>query len=90
MLKVTDGYREAITAERRRMRLQAVLDLVSPDIVYGEVTAPAATAYSRAAQIHDKDIHGPARLATLEHNRWCLDGSWGLAPDTAAEIPEDT
>lgn len=90
MLKVTDAYREAITAERRRMRLQAVLDLVSPDIVYGEVTAPAATAYSRAAQIHDKDIHGPARLATLEHNRWCLDGSWGLAPDTAAEIPEDT
>lgn len=90
MLKVTDGYREAITAERRQMRLQAVLDLVSPDIVYGEVTAPAATAYSRAAQIHDKDIHGPARLATLEHNRWCLDGSWGLAPDTAAEIPEDT
>lgn len=90
MLKVTDGYREAITAERRQMRLQAVLDLVSPDIVYGEVTAPAATAYSRAAQIHDKDIHGPARLATLEHNRWCLDRSWGLAPDTAAEIPEDT
>lgn len=90
MLKVTDGYREAITAERRQMRLQAVLDLVSPDIVYGEVTAPAATAYSRAAQIHDKDIHGPARLVTLEHNRWCLDGSWGLAPDTAAEIPEDT
>lgn len=90
MLKVTDAYREAITAERRQMRLQAVLDLVSPDIVYGEVTAPAATAYSRAAQIHDKDIHGPARLATLEHNRWCLDGSWGLAPDTAAEIPEDT
>ena len=90
MLKVTDGYREAITAERRRMRLQAVLDLVSPDIVYGEVTAPAATAYIRAAQIHDKNIHGPARLATLEHNRWCLDGSWGLAPDTAAEIPEDT
>lgn len=90
MLKVTDAYRTAITAERRRMRLQAVLDLVSPDIVYGEVTAPAATAYSRAAQIHDKDIHGPARLATLEHNRWCLDGSWGLAPDTAAEIPEDT
>lgn len=90
MLKVTDAYREAITAERRQMRLQAVLDLVSPDIVYGEVTAPAATAYSRVAQIHDKDIHGPARLATLEHNRWCLDGSWGLAPDTAAEIPEDT
>lgn len=90
MLKVTDAYRTAITAERRRMRLQAVLDLVDPDIVYGEVTAPAATAYSRAAQIHDKDIHGPARLATLEHNRWCLDGSWGLAPDTAAEIPEDT
>lgn len=90
MLKVTDAYRAAITAERRRMRLQAVLDLVSPDIVYGEVTAPAATAYSRAAQIHDKDIHGPARLATLEHNRWCLDGSWGLAPNTAAEIPEDT
>lgn len=90
MLKVTDAYREAITAERRQMRLQAVLDLVSPDIVYGEVTAPAATAYSRAAQIHNKDIHGPARLATLEHNRWCLDGSWGLAPDTATEIPEDT
>ena len=90
MLKVTDAYREAITAERRQMRLQAVLDLVSPDIVYGEVTAPAATAYSRAAQIHDKDIHGPARLATLEHNRWCLDGSWGLAPDTATEIPGDT
>lgn len=90
MLKVTDGYREAITAERRRMRLQAMLDLVSPDIVYGTVSTPEAMTYSRTAQLYDKDIHGPARLATLEHNRWCLDGSWGLAPDTAAEIPEDT
>lgn len=90
MLKVTDAYREAITAERRQMRLQAVLNLISPDIVYGEVTPPEATAYSRAAQLHDTDIHGPVRLATLERNRWRLDGSWGIFPDTPAEIPEET
>lgn len=90
MLKVTDGYREAITAERRRMRLQAMLDLVSPDIVYGTVSTPEAMTYSRTAQLYDKDIHGPARCVTLEHNRWVLDGSWGLFPRTLQEVPEET
>lgn len=90
MLKVTDGYREAITAERRRMRLQAMLDLVSPDIVYGTVSTPEAMTYSRTAQLYDKDIHGPARRVTLEHNRWVLDGSWGLFPGTLQEVPEET
>lgn len=89
MLKATDAYREAITAERRRMRLQAMLDLVSPDIVYGEASTSEAAAYSRTAQIYDKDTHGPAKLATLEHNRWILDGSWGLFPGTLQEVPEE-
>lgn len=89
MLKVTDAYREAITAERRRMRLQAMLDLVSPDIVYGAVSTPEAMTYSRTAQLYDKDIYGPAKYATLEHNRWVLDGSWGLFPSTLQEVPEE-
>lgn len=90
MLKVTDAYRAAITAERRRMRLQAVLDLVDPDITYGGATTPAGESYDRPAQLYDKDYSGPSKLATLETGRWILDGTWDLFPSSPDDLPEDT
>ena len=90
MLKVTDAYRAAITAERRRMRLQATLDLVDPDIIYGSATTPDGEIYDRPAQLYDKDYFGPRKLATLETGRWILDGTWDLFPASADDLPEDT
>ena len=80
MLDATPEYRAAIVGDARRMFIKAVIDMISPDIVYGEVTGTEAGAYSRPEQLHDK-IFEAERRATLEHNRWLLDGGMSLYPD---------
>lgn len=74
MIETSLAYKDAITATRRRMLLRAVVDLISPDIVYGTIRHSAETPYSRASQLIDKELERGAPMATLEHNRWLLDG----------------
>lgn len=81
MIKSTAAYQAAITGDARRILLRAVIDVISPDIVYGAGENSGQIAWSRAAQIHDKVFDTPAATATLEHNRWLLDGTFGLFPD---------
>lgn len=81
MIKSTAAYQAAITGDARRILLRAIIDLISPDIVYGAGETSGQIPWSQLAQIHDKVFDTPAKYATLEHNRWMLDGSFGLFPD---------
>ena len=85
MIKSTDAYRAAIVGDSRRMLLRAVIDIIDPDIVYGEVTAESQSKYARTEELHDKEFDNPPKYATLEENRWLLDGSWDIYPDTVEE-----
>lgn len=85
MIKSTDAYRAAIVGDSRRMLLRAVIDIIDPDIVYGEVTAESQSKYTRTEELHDKEFDNPPKYATLEENRWLLDGSWDIYPDTVDE-----
>ena len=87
MLEISDGYRSAIIGERRRMTLQAILELVDPNITYEGADTPEGEAWSRPQQLYDKDFHGPARLATGELGRWPLDGMWDLFPASLEDLP---
>lgn len=80
MINATAAYRAAITADARRILLRAVVDLISPDIVYGAVDSSGETIYSKPAQLHDKIFELGLPYASLERNRWLLDGSFPL-PD---------
>lgn len=78
MLNTSEAFKNAIVADSRRIKVKATMDIVDPDISYGVVTGSAETAYSVPAQLHD----GKTELtpyATLENNRWVLDGTFALA-----------
>lgn len=81
MIERSAEYAEAIVGDSRRMLLKAVVDIISPDIEYGAVGASSQNKYSNPEQIHDKDFSDPERRATLELNRWSLDGTFGIYPD---------
>ena len=86
MIESSAAYRAAITGDARRTLLRAVIDLIDPDIVYGAGAASGQSIYSKPAQLHDKVFTDPPKRATLEHDRWALDGTWGIFPDDPAAL----
>lgn len=86
MQDLSERYYAAITGDARRVLLRAVIDIIDPDIVYGSVHSESAASCSRPDQLHDKVIELSPPYATLERNRWLLDGSFAIVPDRAADI----
>lgn len=78
MLNTSPTYKELITADSRRMKLRAVMDIVDPDIQYGSVTGSTMTAYANTSQLFD-GVTELQPYATLETNRWVLDGTFDIA-----------
>lgn len=81
MLDLSESYYAAVTADARRILLRAIIDIIDPDIVYGSVTSTSEAPYSQSAQIHDKVFPTSPAYATLERNRWLLNGGFQLIPD---------
>ena len=86
MLECTDGYKSAIVGDTRRMYIKALLDIIDPDIVYGASSGSGAEAWSKPEQLHDKTFQLERSVATLETNRWLLDGSFGILPDDPSHL----
>ena len=82
---MSEAYPAAITGTKRRIIARAVLDLIDPDMTYGTVTSSGADAYSKSEQIHNKTFDGMAKTASLELNRWVLDGTWDILPDNPSD-----
>lgn len=80
MIQTSEAYKEAIVGSPRYMELLAVVDISDPDMSWGTVTGAAQAPWSKPAQLHDKDFEPPERYATLEEDRWLLDGSFDLFP----------
>lgn len=89
MINTSPAYKAAIVADARRIFAKAVIDLISPDITYGAVTADTQNAYSKPTQLYNKNFDAPKRYATLEHNRWALDGTFDIFPDNPADLTDD-
>lgn len=81
MIKSGQAYHAAITGDARRVLLRAVIDIISPDIVFGAGETSGQIPWSKLEQIHDKVFGNPTKYATLERDRWALDGTWDLFPD---------
>lgn len=69
MIKSSAAYQAAITGDARRILLRAIIDLISPDIVYGAGETSGQLPWSQLAQIHDKVLTPPPN--TL---RWSTTG----------------
>lgn len=85
MLDATQEYRKAIVGDSRRMLVKAIIDIIDPDIVYGDVLSESQSKYIRANELYDKNFDNPPKYATLENNRWLLDGSWSIYPDAVSD-----
>ena len=85
MIKSGQAYHAAITGDARRVLLRAVIDIISPDIVFGAGETSGQIQWSKPEQLHDKVFGNPAKYATLEPDRWALDGTWDLLPDDPAQ-----
>lgn len=81
MIEATSAFRSAIVGKTRRIYLKAVVDISDPDMTIGAVTSSGLAPWSKPEQLTDKDISAPPRYATLEKNRWLLDGSFAIFPD---------
>jgi hypothetical protein len=85
MIKSGQAYHAAITGDARRVLLRAVIDIISPDIVFSAGETSGQIPWSKLEQLHDKVFGNPTKYATLERDRWALDGTWDLLPDDPAQ-----
>ena len=83
MLTTSAAYKEAIKAPTRRIVPKAVIDLSDPDLVVSSVTGDIDSTYSFPDQLYDRDAgYSGGIYATLELNRWLLDGTQKIFPAT--------
>lgn len=85
MINSSVAFKEAVVADVRRTLPRVVADLSDPDLVYGAVTNSGETALSVDAELYDKEMDLTQPYATLEHNRWVLNGDQ-LINTASAEI----
>ena len=86
MLDITDGYKHAVVGDVRRMLIKAVIDISDPDMTFGDINSSGSASFSKGEQLHDKTMELESRYATLEPNRWVLDGSFRLIPDDPVQL----
>lgn len=83
MISTSNEYRAAITGQSRQILLKAIVDITDPDMVYGDTQGSAQASFSNGDQLHDK-VFDLAPYATLERNRWPLNGKMKLIPAAGA------
>lgn len=81
MIDTSVEYKAAITADSRKTLLKAVIDIIDPDIVFEASTSSGSAPWSKGDELKDKSFSYDGVLATLERNRWLLDGKSSLIPD---------
>lgn len=85
MIKSSEAYKAAITADARRTLLRAVVEIIDPDMVVTDSTSSERSKYAKIEQIHDKQ-KSLKKYATLERNRWLLDGNFDVLPNNPDTI----
>ena len=81
MIETTDAFRAALTGDVRRTRIRVPVRITDPDVQYGIITATAPAAVSRLSDLKDGVTALHDNYATLEQDRWVLDGTMGILED---------
>ena len=77
MIDSSSAYKLAVYGDTRRVILRAVIDISSPDIVFGVVNSDGEADISVPGQVHDH-VFEIVPYATLEWNRFILNGEFKL------------
>ena len=83
MQTTSETYKSAINAPTRTIVPKAIIDLTDPDLEVTSVTGDYDASVSLTGQLVDRDAgYSGGIYATGELNRWLLDGSFSIYPDT--------
>lgn len=82
MISSTQQYQTSIVGRSRRIYIRAVIDISDPDMVIDGVTATSEAPVSKPEELYDHVFENPSRYTTLERNRWLLDGTFNIFPDS--------
>lgn len=86
MIEHSAAYDKAVVADSRRQYIRAVFDLIDPDAKVDSVVSNNESPYSlidqTAARGNDETSQ---KIASLEPNRWALDGTWEIEPVDPSE-----
>lgn len=86
MIPHTESYEKAVTASSRRMFARATFDMVDPDAQIDGVATNSESEISLTGQVVNRGVgHTDQRIATLELDRWTLDGSFVVCPADPAD-----
>ena len=85
MLSASDEYKRAIVGTVRKISVKATVYIEDPDIQYGAVSSSEKSAYCHDKELTDKNTNNPPMFATLEKDRWKLDGSFKIYPTNPSE-----
>lgn len=80
MIESSAAYLSAITGDTRRVLLKAVIHIIDPDMQLTGGSADSLAPWAKTAELYDYRFT-TARYATLEQDRWLLDGSFDIFPD---------
>ena len=88
MISSTSAYQEAIVADTRRIYLKVIVDISDPDLVFGAITySGIASDVCVPGQVEDK-VFQLVPYGTLETDRWILDGTMQIFPDSPSQLRE--
>ena len=84
MIESSEAYKKAVVAAARRTHIKAEIDISDPDIIYGEAEYSESTEYSRADELTNREMKSEGYYASLEPNRWILNGKAGFIDDNTS------
>lgn len=80
MINTSPAFKKAVVADTRKVDIQAAITIIDPSITYTPVTASDTEPVCNLNQIHNKITELAQDYATVELNRWILDGKLSLEP----------
>lgn len=72
MINVNAAFKEAVTAQSRKIALKAILDITPVNVRYGDVTGSTQSPNSNSAQVYNENITLGTPAITSERNRWLI------------------
>lgn len=89
MLSASVEYEKAINGAVRRVVPLVTINIVDPDIEYTGHTESSNSIYSKPEEVYNKVFAQEKKYATVERDRWALDGTWDIFPDDPADVDDE-
>ena len=87
MIEHSAKYADAIVSDSRKQTARAIFDLISPDAIVTSNFSNDESIYSNIEQMSTRDDNeSNKKYATLEWNRWKLDGTWDIYPGDQGQV----